>query len=474
MAGSSWMTKATHTHGRIGGDGGGGVADTDVTELYGLPDVVYGEDLGAREAAKVLSSLGSSSGSDSEVSDADLDLVASSADRPPAYDVYHRTVCAWLRGSKKAKYNERSHMRLVMRTVGRPLSSFKSTKESSDPSRCIHGHRQAYLAGTIHRDISEGNVMIVDDWMCFFVGFLLDLDYGFDWKAALEHAGRPVDEASWKEFVEAYNKSLPHLERLALPELEIPILGPGKEADSEQDNKTRREKWEARMRMKERTGTLYFMAIEILLTFVAHDVNHDLESFFWLLLWAVLRYTRHTHHSSCQLFLSVFDAQDATSSAAKKSLFLNRPMFWEIRDNKPLTTLIRKFKTLCHRAQPGDSLDIIPLTYESVLALFDEALADPSWPENDPALPFKLPKDDDTSKSKHGSAADESGSSGTSSGTRKRTRDAEQRKGANNVRPDPWAMPPPAPKRVQTGRPSPLRFEPDRTWRELVEHYLQA
>ncbi|KAH9930100.1 uncharacterized protein B0H18DRAFT_1209596 [Fomitopsis serialis] len=440
--------------------------DIGVTELYGLPDVVYGEDLGAREAAKVLSSLGSSSGSDSEVSDADLDLVASSADRPPAYDVYHRTVCAWLRGSKKAKYNERSHMRLVMRTVGRPLSSFKSTKEVVRTLRdAIHGHRQAYLAGTIHRDISEGNVMIVDDWMCFFVGFLLDLDYGFDWKSALKHAGLPVSEASWKEFVDVYNKNLPHLERPAPPEIDTPILGPGKEDNLGQDNKETREKWEARMRMKERTGTLYFMAIEILETYVAHDVRHDLESFFWLLLWVVLRYTNHTSCPPYHVFISVFGAQDAEDSAAKKARFLSRSMNWGIKDNAPLTTLVRKFKILCYKNMPtyvDPSKIVVPLTYESVLALFDEALADPSWPENDHALPFKLPNDSDTSKSKHESAA-AGGPSGDESRTsnegRKRTREAEQRKGANNVRPDPWAMPPPAPKRVQTGRPSPLRFE---------------
>ena len=47
------------------------------------------------------------------------------------YGIYHRTICAWLREEtgKDARFNERSHMRLVMKTVGRPLSSFKSTKE---------------------------------------------------------------------------------------------------------------------------------------------------------------------------------------------------------------------------------------------------------------------------------------------------------------------------------------------------------
>ena len=44
------------------------------------------------------------------------------------------------------------------------------------------GHRQAYLAGVSHRDISENNIMISDALASFFVGFLFDFDYSFDWK----------------------------------------------------------------------------------------------------------------------------------------------------------------------------------------------------------------------------------------------------------------------------------------------------
>ena len=107
------------------------------TLLYGLPDVETGDcDLGAREARKLWDrTRGRASGSQntgtSAPSDTDLDSLAQGGGRPPVYDVYHRTICAWLREEtgKDARFNERSHMRLVMKTVGRPLSSFKSTKE---------------------------------------------------------------------------------------------------------------------------------------------------------------------------------------------------------------------------------------------------------------------------------------------------------------------------------------------------------
>ena len=105
--------------------------------LYGLPDVEDGDDLGAREARKLFDSKHGNSGTQSagatsSSSEADLDSLAEGdLERPPVYDVYHRTICAWLRDKnrKSARFNERSHMRLVMKTVGRPLSSFKSTKE---------------------------------------------------------------------------------------------------------------------------------------------------------------------------------------------------------------------------------------------------------------------------------------------------------------------------------------------------------
>ena len=39
----------------------------------------------------------------------------------------------------------------------------------------------------------------------------------------------------------------------------------------------------------------------------------------------------------------------------------------------------------------------VPLTYDAVLNLFNEALADPDWRQNDAALPFKMPSNKDSS-----------------------------------------------------------------------------
>ena len=120
----------------------------------------------------------------------------------------------------------------------------------------ISGHRQAYLSGIIHRDISENNVMLTDsdDVMTAFVGFILDFDFSFDWHDFLKRAGWEVSEASWKRYVEEYNRSLPERQRPAPPETEIPLMAADDKDDSNDDATARlRKAWLERMKMKERT-----------------------------------------------------------------------------------------------------------------------------------------------------------------------------------------------------------------------------
>ena len=118
------------------------------------------------------------------------------------------------------------------------------------------GHRQAFRAGVIHRDISENNVMLGDDMMAFFVGFLLDFDYGFNWREVLQKAGWEVSEESWKRYVEEYDSRLPHRMRPAPPEQEIPMMAPMNEDNLKSPTERMdavREEWLARMKVKERT-----------------------------------------------------------------------------------------------------------------------------------------------------------------------------------------------------------------------------
>ena len=112
---------------------------------------------------------------------------------------------------------ERSHVRMVLKSVGTPLSEFKDTKElamafrdaiegtslrtCSDASwlRQPAGHRLAYEKGVIHRDVSEGNVMICRDPGSPFKGFIHDFAFSFSWLRFLRKRGLEASLASWEK-----------------------------------------------------------------------------------------------------------------------------------------------------------------------------------------------------------------------------------------------------------------------------------
>ncbi|PKB97414.1 hypothetical protein RhiirA5_433202 [Rhizophagus irregularis] len=124
---------------------------------------------------------------------------------------------------KKPEY--RIHTRLVTSTYGKPIYHFNDHLELLVAFRdTIKGHRNLYqIARILHRDISLYNILIGDDGR----GFIIDLDYAIDTGSCQEK-----------------NKVQGH-----------------------------------------RTGTLPFMAIDILLQQSAHGFQHDLESFFYVLCW---------------------------------------------------------------------------------------------------------------------------------------------------------------------------------------------
>ncbi|KAH9884212.1 hypothetical protein C8Q73DRAFT_796335 [Cubamyces lactineus] len=147
---------------------------------------------------------------------------------------------------------------------------------------------------------------------------------------------------------------------------------------------------------KERTGTYYFMAIDLLdpmAKAALHTYRHDLESFFWVLLWIVLRHTAHNHangKAACDTFFPF--GNDSQATTIKRGFLGGHRL--EITNNMPLTVLLAKFKIMVSRAtiveDPllGDMNTRVPLTYDSVLEIFNEALARDDWPENDASIPY--------------------------------------------------------------------------------------
>ncbi|MCJ1360430.1 MAG: hypothetical protein MMC33_010435 [Icmadophila ericetorum] len=121
---------------------------------------------------------------------------------------------------------------LAITPAGRAIIDFTSIEELLTALRdSIKAHRSLYLTGKIlHRDISENNIIITDPEKANgFTGMLIDMDLA-------------------------------------------------KEVGS------------ARSGARHQTGTMQFMAIEVLRK-VAHTYRHDLESFFYVLLWICARRT---------------------------------------------------------------------------------------------------------------------------------------------------------------------------------------
>ena len=108
----------------------------------------------------------------------------------------------------------------------------------------------AFKAGLIHRDLSDGNVLIHDGGL--FTGFLLDLDYAFDWMEALELAGLPAEWEAWTAYVKEYDQSVADLKRPESTVDDIPTLVAGSELPSS-DGVDQGANWTQRMKIKERT-----------------------------------------------------------------------------------------------------------------------------------------------------------------------------------------------------------------------------
>ncbi|SLM34979.1 serine threonine-protein kinase sgk2, partial [Lasallia pustulata] len=130
----------------------------------------------------------------------------------------------------QAPYDNRIFRVLAISPAGRSISQFKSVVELLEGLRdALKVHRSLYMDGKIlHRDISENNIIITDPGMADgFKGMLIDLDLA-------KEEGKGPSGA------------------------------------------------------RHRTGTMEFMAIEVLLG-ISHTYRHDIEAFFYVLIWLCAR-----------------------------------------------------------------------------------------------------------------------------------------------------------------------------------------
>ncbi|KAJ7439810.1 hypothetical protein B0H11DRAFT_555042 [Mycena galericulata] len=253
---------------------------------------------------------------------------------------------------------ERCHMRSLLSPVGSPLKGFESTKSLV---RALHSailhHQIAFEAGVLHRDISEGNVLFEEAEKQFHA-FLVDWDY-----AEFTEAGLANFNAWFPERREA-------------------------NASYESINKS----------LKDMTGTMPFMAIAIMGNKTAHGPHHDLESFYWLLVWMVLRHTNHDNEHGTLACSKLFD----THEPDKKRSWIGDRLGNII---SPLFGLVDQLRKEVLRQNPAnlasydsedeagaDAPEISYLTHEKVLRYFAGRLSSTKWPPtDDPALEFVLP-----------------------------------------------------------------------------------
>ena len=111
---------------------------------------------------------------------------------------------------------------------------------------------------------------------------------------------------------------------------------------------------------------------------VIHGPHHDLESVYWVLLWVILRHTKHNlGQEYCRTIFSISDA-DGPKLRWLMRLPGQSGSSLVIENNPPLTELMVAFKAMVtatvyalHGLNPNDPSAV--LTYDAVLAIFDVA-----------------------------------------------------------------------------------------------------
>ncbi len=230
------------------------------------------------------------------------------------------------------------------------------------------GHKLAFeKAGVLHRDMSVGNILIVDEAEDgSFVGFIHDFDYSAMTDVA------PGDEPESADSVGADG----------LESTGVVLIF------KDDQRKERTVSFSPVMRASQYLpslhwqGTYYFMAMEILDGRVVHGVHHDLESLYWVLVWIVLRHT--VHNLSVAQAQGVFIFGEDTDSVGKKFVWVNKQVDkFDIPGNQPLVKLLRAMGDLVFKNYGTKFMKPEPMTHDAVIQLFDEALASSGWPEID-------------------------------------------------------------------------------------------
>ena len=245
--------------------------------------------------------------------------------------------------SDNGRYSNRIFGCLAIAPAGRALSEFterpQSTNSFSSSIRellttlrdAIEAHRSLYLKGNIlHRDISENNIIITTpDETGSFTGMLIDLDLA-------------------------------------------KVLGSGRSGARHQ------------------TGTMEFMAIEVLLG-IDHTYRHDLESFFYVLIWLCARrgwdFCGNPRGRPTESVLTKWYSGSFKDIADAKRGYMHVDGFEDILDEFP--TAFDSVKLLCRKVRgilfplledgalfKGTRPDSPEKLYDPIVEAFEDAIED--------------------------------------------------------------------------------------------------
>ncbi len=124
---------------------------------------------------------------------------------------------------------------------------------------------------------------------------------------------------------------------------------------------------------------------------VVHGPHHDLESVYWILVWIILRHTRHDSRATNKACGNLFKFDSDGDSADAKRSWLFRKGTIGVIDNAPLSWLIQEFTVLTYKHLSSRDGPGVSLTHDAVLKIFDQALKRTDWPEQDDAIAFQAP-----------------------------------------------------------------------------------
>ncbi|KAF9457835.1 hypothetical protein BDZ94DRAFT_1202158 [Collybia nuda] len=201
--------------------------------------------------------------------------------------------------------------RLLLSTIGRPLYEYPSELHLVKAVRAaIEGHKFLHEQGILHRDISIGNVLLSDNDQPEpgAEGFITDLDF----------AG--ISEVSRTVTTEVPYSGQKNPEHRNLPATESGVRKHTKFFS------------EPAQRGAAMTGTVQFMACEVLNAIrnnktIERKVQHDLESFIWVLAYAVrYRLCRDQPPKSTQVeaFKTVFGSLDMEAVYMSRAVCYSR------------------------------------------------------------------------------------------------------------------------------------------------------